>query len=245
MTKLLIVEKQIRNFAISEFRNFILDLVLPRHCVGCAREQTWLCASCIEFIHPPRTFSCPFCNEPSGAGRTCPQHTDAALDGLIAAGHYHDPVLRKALHQFKYGYSEELGAKLGNLLARRALAYRTTLPENPILIPIPLTRSRLQRRGFNQTVLLAEWVARALGAPLCTAVLARVRQGEPQAQLEGHARSTNLADTLVVTDAHAIAGADCILIDDVSKTGATLEVASRVLKNAGAHSVFGLVLARG
>lgn len=222
----------------------IVDLLLPRHCVGCHASDEWLCQDCQSFIQLPRSFKCPFCKEETVAGRPCFTHSGAAISAVIPAGYYHDPILRRAIHALKYGHNEEIARILGPLLAKNALTYRTLLPSNAIVVPLPLATKRQRERGFNQADLLASFVARALNFPLAPRVLGRASR-EAQTHLEISNRSTNLADAFMVLDPEIINERNIILIDDVSTSGSTLEVAARVLKNSSAREIVGLVLAHG
>lgn len=224
---------------------FLLDLVLPRFCVSCKKEGTWLCDSCFGMIQTTRTLPCPFCETVVGSGKTCEKHRPAALDGLLSCGYYHDPILRQTIQRFKYGFAEELSKPLGALLTRTLNAYQTIIPTQPLILPIPLSKTRFRKRGFNQSQLLAEIAAQSLKAELSTTALIRVSQSAPQALRSATERRTNLEDAFAVNKPSLVRGKNIILIDDVSTTGTTLEVATRALKNAGAATVFGLVLARG
>ncbi len=109
------------------------------------------------------------------------------------------------------------------------------------VVPVPLHRRRLAERGFNQAVLLARPLARALGVPLLVGRLVRVRPTRPQVGLEADARRDN------VRGAFAMRGEvprRVLLVDDVRTTGATLGEAARVLAGSGGTEVRTLTLAR-
>lgn len=224
--------------------NQLIDLVLPKFCVGCVNEGTWLCDNCASLIQIPREQHCPFCEVVTAAGRTCEEHHSAALSGCLAAGYYHDPLLRDALHRYKYEFAEDLAPTLAAHLARMAQKFHTVFPRRALIIPLPLTATKLRERGFNQTLALATAIANTLSLPLAT-ILIRTRDATPQAQLAPDARRTNLTNAFAVTDTNPVRGQSILLVDDVLTTGTTMEAAATVLKFAGANEIFGLVLARG
>lgn len=223
----------------------ILDLVLPRFCVGCLAEGSWLCHTCLGIIQIPREQLCPFCETVTPAGRICENHYGAALSGCLTAGYYHDPILREALHRYKYEYAEDLAAPLSTHFALIAQKFHTILPRQALVIPIPLATFKLRKRGFNQTLALAKAAANILALPFAPAILKRIRNTPPQAQLGNVKRQTNLQGAFRVNNSSNIHGRSILLIDDVLTTGATMEAAAQALQTAGAQEIFGLVLARG
>ncbi|QWF19930.1 ComF family protein [Lysobacter capsici] len=113
----------------------------------------------------------------------------------------------------------------------------------PVLVPIPLHRSRLRERGYDQALELARPLARQLGLPLQAQALTRVRDTSAQSQLDASQRRRNLRDAFAWNGDVAMP-AHIVLIDDVMTTGATLHSAARVLRRAGALRVDAWVCAR-
>ncbi|MFK3648283.1 ComF family protein [Lysobacter enzymogenes] len=112
-----------------------------------------------------------------------------------------------------------------------------------ILIPVPLHRSRLRQRGYDQALELARPLSRRLGLSVCASGLHRARDTPPQSRLDAAQRRRNLAEAFVwIADAPPPAHA--ILIDDVLTTGATLHAAALALRRAGAQRVDAWVCAR-
>lgn len=220
----------------------------PELCLACRESMSALsgrphCDWCGRFIQgsTPVSFYCPEC-----------RLTKRPFDRCRAYGPY-EGVLRDAVHRFKYGGARDLGRPFGELMAwtvRRHQAYGTA----DLLVPIPLTEETFRRRGFNQAALLAGTVSRELGIPSC-AVLAKVRKTSPQAGLSRAARLTNLSGSFAVVgeaekagevgEADKIRGCTVVVVDDVFTTGSTLSEAARVLREAGAARVLGLVFVAG
>ncbi len=115
-----------------------------------------------------------------------------------------------------------------------------------LLVPVPLHRSRLRSRQFNQSCALAEVVSCRCGIPVDPFALERVRSTASQVGLSRSQRAINLQGAFRVPDAMVprIAGRRIVLVDDVLTSGATVNAASRALLRAGARRVDVLVLAR-
>ncbi|MCC7538536.1 MAG: ComF family protein, partial [Deltaproteobacteria bacterium] len=114
-----------------------------------------------------------------------------------------------------------------------------------LVVPVPLHRTRLVERGFDQAVLIARPLARALARPLVARALSRIRATAPQSSLDARARAENVAGAFVPTSSgrRALPGRRVLLVDDVRTTGATLDECARVARDAGAIEVLALALA--
>lgn len=109
-----------------------------------------------------------------------------------------------------------------------------------LAVVVPLSRQRLRRRGFNQSLELA----RGAGIAVDVGVLIRAKDTVPQVGLSHHERHRNVVGAFAVTKRRDLDGARVIVIDDVTTTGATLQAAAAALLKAGACSVDALTLAR-
>jgi ComF family protein len=121
------------------------------------------------------------------------------------------------------------------------------LADNPlpadVLVPVPLFPRRKRVRGYNQSALLAQALARQLGLPVNERTLTRTRNTTSQAGTNNSdERRANVRDAFVCRDGQ-FAGKQVLLIDDVSTTGATLDACARALRGAGVESVWALSFA--
>ncbi|MHC1480759.1 ComF family protein [Frateuria aurantia] len=142
--------------------------------------------------------------------------------------------------RFKFGADLAAGQLLGSLWARQPRPQE--LPE--ALIAVPLHRSRLRQRGYNQAWELARILSRQLGVPLLASGLRRSRATEPQTGLGALQRRRNLQGAFVANLKKGTWPAHLALVDDVMTTGATLQACSEVLCRAGVGRVDVWVLAR-
>ena len=214
-----------------------LDPASPFLCSNCLLELPWTdqayhCRQCGNHTAEPNRLRCQECIEDIWE-----------LDETRSVFAY-DDIVRHWILQLKFYGKENLSPLLGRLLA---LSFQNSnwLEKYDILIPIPLHSSRLRKRGFNQSLLLAYYFKKNLGksAPeLQTHWLRRIRATRPQTELPLAERLVNMDDafeTSLEVQNHQI-----LLLDDVMTTGSTLNAAARCLKEAGASSVGALVLGR-
>jgi ComF family protein len=169
----------------------------------------------------------------------------------VAAGFY-GGTLRRAIHLLKYHEKAALAEPLGVLLAQNLGEPSSALfekggkePQFDAVIPVPLHRSRLRARGFNQAERLARVVARERGWQLDTTALQRTKATRSQTTLSGEARRENMRGAFAVVMPQAVVGKSILLIDDVLTTTSTVAECARVLQEAGARRVCVATLARG
>jgi ComF family protein len=159
-------------------------------------------------------------------------------DVVIASVPYEPPV-RDLLVRAKYAGDPHpltaLAALFGELLAVEKFVA-------DVVVPVPLSRSRLRRRGYDQVVPLARAAATRMACPLDEEALRRCRGGDAQVGLTRVARRRNLVGRFKCT--RELRDRRVLLVDDVVTTGATLEAAAKALRGAGAASVAGACLFR-
>jgi len=111
-------------------------------------------------------------------------------------------------------------------------------------VPVPLHKTRLRERGYNQSALLARELGRIGRLPVVEDCLVRERKGLPQARTSSvDARRKNVRGVFTCRDSR-LRDRQVLLIDDVATSGATLDACAAALRQSGATSVWALVLAR-
>jgi ComF family protein len=169
------------------------------------------------------------------------EHGLPSMDRLVAAASYaHVPLLQTALRRLKYHRVRGVEEPLGKLLAE--VAFLLDAPPDAVLCPVPLHRSREHERGFNQSQLLAEFVAMEYGWDI-QELLTRKRSTGHQAHRSRSERVHALDHAFVCND--IVLPQHVILVDDICTSGSTLEECAKTLKEAGVQTVDGLVLALG
>jgi ComF family protein len=154
-----------------------------------------------------------------------------------------DGPVRDLVHRFKYGKKVQHCRPLGLLTARHLEAFVVSFGAD-LIIPVPLHVKRLRERGFNQAVLLGEFLAKQWRLPLSRNNLRRIRWTEPQISLSAGERRDNVRGAFAVRDAASVRNRRIILVDDVYTTGSTVTECSRILMRNGAEEVAVLTIAR-
>lgn len=113
-----------------------------------------------------------------------------------------------------------------------------------VIIPIPLHYTRLLKRRYNQSGLLAAELHKLTGLKVDYTSVIKHKRTKPQVEFSGHARVKNVKDAFSVKHPEKIKGKRVVLIDDVMTTGSTLKECALALKRAGAKSVDTLTVAR-
>lgn len=199
-----------------------LNLIFPDRCAGCGQPGALLCAQCRAELRPYPADVVP-----------------SALDAAEVA-YVFDKALRPAIHELKYHKRRRMAVPLGELLVAHLRAH--PLPADA-LIAVPLHPHRLAERGFNQSELLAQHVARACNLPLLTRGLVRVRATQQQAHLDARARRENVRNAFAWTEGTP-PPPRLLILDDVLTTGSTIAACAHALRAAGATEVRALALAR-
>jgi ComF family protein len=166
----------------------------------------------------------------------------------MAYGSY-EGGLRELIHLLKYNGVRPAANILGRMLAEAVAALNPEFPaESVVLVPVPLHRSKLRQRGFNQAELIARAAMKI--APvrrrlrLCAGVLERKRETASQIGLTSHQRRENLRGAFGVAQPELVKGHEVLVVDDIYTTGATVSECARVLRRAGATKVWVATVAR-
>ncbi|MGV1014298.1 MAG: ComF family protein [Methyloceanibacter sp.] len=229
----------------------LANLFLPPVCIVCRTRigsHGLLCGACfakIDFIAPP---ICDRLGVPLPYDAGSPSLSAAAIaeppvyDRARAVARY-SVTMRELIQGFKYRDRHEGVPLFGRWLAR---AGAELLADADLIVPVPLYRSRLWWRRFNQSAMLARSVAQLTGVPADCFVLRRVRRTASQVGLTHDQRRRNVAGAFKVDPAtrERVRGKTIVVIDDVITTGATAEACARALKRAKAARVDVLALAR-
>lgn len=155
---------------------------------------------------------------------------------------YYDGLLRDMLHKFKYNGKLSLGRVLSRLMSEN---YPKDMEEVELIVTVPLHVSKLRKREFNQSVILASGLTRKLGVPLDPFVMVKLRETRPQVEVsdEGE-RRRNVKGVFSVVNPVAINRKSLLLVDDIFTTGSTVNECARVLLQGGASKVQVLTLLR-
>jgi ComF family protein len=169
------------------------------------------------------------------------------LDGCISVWPYSPPYDKLIIH-YKFGGQIGLARTLGEALAHCAATalHLLDITDPPIIIPVPLHPTRFATRGFDQSTRIAEHFASSSQLPFRPQALRRVRNTSTQSLLKAGDRAANVLGAFQVQAqfSSSLLGKSVCLVDDVLTTGATIQAAGVALREAGARSVIGCVVAR-
>jgi len=200
-----------------------IDLLFPPRCAGCGRIDTFWCDSCqnkLDQIPYPEKV------------RPLPPLTD------ITATAPHIGVIREAVQGLKYENARSVAIPLGERLANQLAAQNWMVD---MLVPVPLHTSRLRERGYNQSQLLGEQVAKHMAIPCSPAALQRDKHTQSQVTMSADARLTNVKNAFSANP-NLVKNRVVLVIDDVYTTGATLSACAEALLASGAAAVYGLTV---
>ncbi len=235
----------------------ILDVILPPRCRICnastvGERSPWICRDCwlaVAYIKPPICHQCgePFTAPPEGiasATHRCgacllhpPPFAQARAVGLYQG------ALREIIHAMKYQRIYGLVRPLADLLQSQ-FAFHWGNQNPDALIPVPLHRSRLRTREFDQALALAGYVSQKIDIPVWGDNLMRHRHTSSQVGLNAAQRRRNVHGAFHLKDSQVCKGKALLLIDDVYTTGATMQECARLLQRAGTRWVGVYTLAR-
>ena len=230
-----------------------LDLLLPPRCAACdaaVGAHGQLCAECFgrtNFISAPVCARCgvPFSSVGQGGlDGGCPGCTaDPPVFQAARAALRYDDQARKLILPLKHGDRVELAAILAPMMVR---AGRVLLEQAEVLVPVPLHRSRLFHRKYNQAAVLALAIGRLTGRPVLPDALCRTRRTSALEDKSPEERAEEVEGSFLARPARGIgvAGRRVLLIDDVMTSGSTANACSAALLAAGAVTVDVLVAAR-
>ena len=208
----------------------LLDLLFPKFCLGCGKAGETMCLECIRSIERVQRDS---------------------SDGIYACFDYRDPLVKKAIWDLKYHKRSSVGHLLGKLMYENQIEEVAdiriyTSGRSICVIPVPLSKSRLKFRGYNQANMLARGFCDCGEDGLFEIITDAItkKDSPPQARINNRKRRlNNVKDCFEVVKKDAIKGRTIIVIDDVTTTGGTMTEIIKVLKKSGAKRVVGMALA--
>lgn len=224
-----------------------------RCCLCCSYTGTQaVCIKCwsnVVFIMSP---FCTICSKPflnpmlSDYADTliCTECQERALyfKKCLSLGIYQGH-LKNIIQLFKFHNQPYIGKYLGNKLAALIKKNHEFLSAD-IIIPVPLQKMREKKRGYNQSLILAQELSRCMQIPISKNCLKRQGNRPPQSNLSMKERKLNVRGHFLVNNHKKIKKKSILLVDDVFTTGSTLNECARVLRHAGATEILAITLAR-
>ena len=220
----------------------IADWVYPPVCAGCGKAGFRFCPKCLSEVKVFTGNHCLFCGKPIPFSQKICQKCHGSpliITDLSSWAEFEGP-LREAIHHFKYQQDIGLGdyfcGFLISLIIKRNWQF-------DLVVPVPVSKSRLKSRGYNQSELLSRPIARYFRVDHTTKALIRVKETESQFSLSVAERNRNMEDAFFGFPAK-LNGRRVLVVDDIITTGATMNQCAKALLQAGAKEVYGVSVAK-
>ena len=238
-----------KNDFVMKMAKEAVSLLFPTRCPVCdeavRRRDGKICRNCrsrFKMVEEPFCLSC---------GRPLPEEKEQYCADCASKKHkyirgralYEYESAAESIYRFKYGGRREYAEFFGREMAEKLEGYiRKAAPD--ALVPVPLSRKRFGRRGYNQAQLLAEVMGAELGIPVYTHLATRVRDTLPQKELNAQERQNNLKRAFKIIE-NDVKLNTIIVIDDIYTTGSTIDALAEVFQQSGVEKVYFATLSVG
>ena len=205
-----------------------------------------VCGECIKKLSFVTDPYCMKCGRPLGdAGEEfcpdCAKHNKSFVQSRAVL--VYDDMTRRAIYRLKYAGKREYAKGFANLTDQRLGDWiRSISPD--VIIPVPLHKSRMRKRGFNQTQLIAARLSDLVSIPCRDDIAVRCKKTIPQKNLSRSERQKNLKKAFKIRQ-NDVRLNTVLVVDDIYTTGSTLDELARCLKEAGAGKVYCLTMSVG
>ena len=207
----------------------ILDIFYPRTCGFCGQKinERYTCRKCLNIIE--------YYQEKVVISTTiADKHYDKIFSALNYRGFFKDKMLSYKFHNEKY-----LGVCFAEILVKLIGEYDLNAD---IIIDVPISKSRLRERGYNQSEVIATKVADFTRIKYQKNILVKTKNNLRQSELTLYERKENVKNVYSIKNIENIKNKKILLIDDIFTTGATLKECARLLKQNGAQEVIALTV---
>jgi len=212
--------------------NDFLSLVFPKVCYACGKSlfknEDCICIYC--HYHLPKT------NFHLDPGNPVMKLFWGRINIHAASSLYlfnKGSKIQHLIHQLKYRGKSEIGISIGRYYGRELKAAPLFSPVT-IVVPVPLHKTKLRKRGYNQSEVFAQGLAESLEIEDCRDALIRTRESYTQTKKSRYDRWKNVEGIFHITAPGRLTGKHILLVDDVVTTGSTLEAcAGKILEIPG------------
>lgn len=215
----------------------LLSVIAPHDCLGCSREGSLLCIECSESLEyiPERCYMCKRLTKNSAPCSSC--RSKSGLRHVWVRTLYRS-LAQELVASVKFGRAQAGTVRMGDLMAEMLPYY----PAGTIVTHVPTATNRIRQRGYDQSQLLAQHIAKQMG---CSYKPLLLRMGHArQVGATRTERIRHMREAYVPRNVSDVAGSTVLLVDDVLTTGASVEAATRCIRQMGAKHVDVIVFAQ-
>lgn len=226
----------------------VLQLVYPRRCPICdgivPNPGEYICEKCAKIPVLVREPWCMKCGKPLESEEAlcedCKNRPHEFIRGRILFDY---ESVAKSIYRFKYGDRPEYGEYFGRCIADELSDFILRVKPDA-LVPVPLHRKRLSKRGYNQSEILAKVVSKYTHIPVLKGLVKRRKNTIPMKLLAPGERQNNIKNAFIVKG-NSVKLKTIIIIDDIYTTGATIDEIGRSFKDAGSTKIYFITLSGG
>ncbi|MCG3167404.1 MAG: hypothetical protein POELPBGB_03195 [Bacteroidia bacterium] len=217
--------------SVGEYIMDTIDLVYPKICMACdsplMKQEEYLCMFCI--------YSLPKTNFHTESDNPVRQLFSGKVEVEAAASYFHfekGGSVQQLIHRYKYKGFKEIGVEVGKHYGREL---KDIAPYNKadLIAAVPLHKSKLKKRGYNQSEFFASGLSQTMNIPTDFSSLYRAKATETQTRKSRYERFENVESIFRLEENHSLRGKHILLVDDVVTTGSTLEACCETLTAAG------------
>lgn len=228
----------------------LLDIFFPKYCVNCKKFGDFLCSNCFSRLSFDTKNICLVCGNASYDGKTHPNCRKRNSPEGVFTGVVFNKISKKLIYQFKYrpylsGLSVFIADLLYDSLIQNEEFMRQIANSKWLMVPIPLSKAKYRKRGYNQAEILAKELSKRLDLKVLDC-LERNKETVTQVGLSKKERRENIKDAFSIKKKfeNRLKGKSIMLIDDVVTSGATFSEACSVLKKSGTGRVWAIAFAK-
>lgn len=212
-------------------------------CLNCGDEivennHNHLCDKCFGNLHYIKN-ACQVCGDEVGEfDKICEScKKKKPYFTRVYAPFVYETDARHMVHLLKYNGGRYIVKSMGMFMVEKLKSAKINVD---FIIPIPLAKSRLKTRGYNQSELLANFVGKEMNIPVLTDVVERVKNTHTQTDFDASERAENMKNAFRALNYSVFKGKNVLLIDDIITTGATMSELAKVIKPHKPKNIYGL-----
>lgn len=205
--------------------NKFLNILFPKKCLNCGKYGSYLCEDCfIKYNLNFKIFKI----------------SNKSYEYFMYLDEYKNDIRTKIL-KFKFYDAPYMNEFFLEFLDNKSCDF---LKKFDIIIPVPMYKDKMLRRGYNQTELISKNLSKKINVKYHSDVLIKLKSNKTQSLLNKKERIENVKNVFEIQNSEKINGKNIILVDDIFTTGATALECSKLLKNKGANNICVLVISK-